>query len=310
VSLSGNGAAGLNGTLYAPTAQVTVSGNASLNAALVVDRLIASGNVNLSQTADGTGGTGDTSGIAGTLLAGNLTVYVNDPSGYFTSDELARISDAINTWDNLLAPYSVTIAEVSDPILANVVLDESSTSASGSAANGVLGCFNTATSEITLLQGWNWYGGADPTQIGAGQYDFETTVLHELGHALGLGHSTDAGSPMHGTLAAGVADRTPTMHDLNIPDPPSGADPLSAARPKISRPPSTAILASPLSALAAVDIALASLDARSDGTPSWIKPTTDLQPGSRLLVRMTRTKERMSPASSAIEPAAVDGLLT
>ena len=94
----------------------------------------------------------------------------------------------------------------------------------------MLGCYNAPNSEITLIQGWNWYAGADPTQIGAGQYDFETTVLHELGHALGLGGSTDPTSPMYETLAAGVADRTVTTQDLNIPDPPDGADPADGGR--------------------------------------------------------------------------------
>jgi hypothetical protein len=80
-----------------------------------------------------------------------------------------------------------------------------------------------------MVQGWNWYAGSDPTQIGASQYDFETTVLHELGHALGLGGSNDPHSPMNETLSSGVADRTVTVADLNIPDPPSGADPQMAA---------------------------------------------------------------------------------
>jgi hypothetical protein len=35
---------------------------------------------------------------------------------------------------------------------------------------------------------------------------------------------------MYETLAAGVADRTVTVSDLNIPDPPAGADPQTAAR--------------------------------------------------------------------------------
>jgi hypothetical protein len=69
---------------------------------------------------------------------------------------------------------------------------------------------------ITLIEGWNWYVGADTSAIGTGQYDFQTIVTHELGHALGLGHSSDATSVMYGVLAAGVAQRTLTTADLAI----------------------------------------------------------------------------------------------
>jgi hypothetical protein len=221
--------AGMTGTIYAANALLSMSGNATLQNPLVVGMLNLSSNVTLTQIAAGTDGSGDLAGIANTLLAGNLAVYINDPSGLFTADELARIQDAINTWDTLLAPYNVTISEVSDPTQANMVIDIGTTSACGGVAQGVLGCFNAPNGEITMIQGWDWYAGSDPSQIGAGQYDFETTVLHELGHALGLGGSSNPNSPMYEILAAGVADRSVTTQDLNIPDPPAGADPQMAA---------------------------------------------------------------------------------
>jgi hypothetical protein len=74
----------------------------------------------------------------------------------FTSDELARIQDAINTWDALLAPYSVTISLVTDPTQANMVIDTNTTSACGDMTSGVLGSFNVPNAEITMIQGWNW----------------------------------------------------------------------------------------------------------------------------------------------------------
>jgi hypothetical protein len=229
LSLSGNAMAGLTGTIYAANALLSMSGNASLQSPLVVGTLNLSGNVALTQTAAGSDGTGDTSGIANTLLAGNLEVYINDPSGLFTCDELARIQDAINTWDALLAPYNVTINLVTDPTQANMVIDTSTMSACGGMTNGVLGCFNAPNADITMIQGWNWFAGPDSSQIGVGQYDFETTVLHELGHALGLGGGSDPSSPMFETLAAGTAARNVSAADLNIPDSPAGADPQSAA---------------------------------------------------------------------------------
>jgi hypothetical protein len=229
LSFSGNAMSGISGIIYAPSALLSFSGNSQLQSALDVGMLNLSGNVALTQTAAGSDGSGDTSGIANTLLAGDLSVYINDPSSLFTADELSRIQDAVNGWNAILAPYNVTITEVSDPALANMVIDTSTTSACGGMVNGVLGCFNAANTEITMVQGWNWYAGADPTQIGTSQYDFETTVLHELGHALGLGGSNDPHSPMYETLPSGVTDRTVTVADLNIPDPPLGADPQMAA---------------------------------------------------------------------------------
>jgi hypothetical protein len=90
----------------------------------------------------------------------------------------------------------------------------------------VLGCED---GNITLVSGWNWFTGTSATAVGAGQYDFETIVMHELGHALGLGHSADSASVMFASLAAGTARRTLSVADLNVPDADAGPCGLHAA---------------------------------------------------------------------------------
>src|SRR5207245_1533040 len=86
----------------------------------------------------------------------------------------------------------------------------------GGAADGVLGVQHDGG--ITLVQGWNWYTGADSTGVGANQYDFETIAMHELGHALGLGHSPDKNSVMYTTLDTGQVKRNLRVADLGLPD--------------------------------------------------------------------------------------------
>jgi uncharacterized delta-60 repeat protein len=225
ISLTGNAANGLTGTVYAPAALLTLGGNASLAGAAVVNQLSLSGNASSTLAVDGSS---SGSGTAGQLLAGDLLVYVNDPIGLFTADEVARIQDAVNAVAAEVAPYGVSVTETTDSTVANVTVDTGTTSAAGGYADGVLGCF-TSAGEITLIQGWNWYAGSDATAVGSTQYDFETAVIHELGHALGLGHNTTAGSVMNPALATATAERALTKADLGIPDADAGACALHAA---------------------------------------------------------------------------------
>src|SRR5439155_18705606 len=121
--------------------------------------------------------------------------------------------DAINIVVN---PYGVAVTEVSDPTWATTTLQIAATTSIGGVAGGVLGV--ESAGNITFVSGWNWYAGANAATVVAGQYDFQTIVTHELGHALGLGHSTDASSVMYSTLSTGEARRTLTTADLAIPD--------------------------------------------------------------------------------------------
>src|SRR5262249_12982987 len=128
-----------------------------------------------------TGGTGT---APDGLLGGDIALYVDNTNGDLTTDELARIQDAVTAADAATEPYGVGVTEVTDSTLADVTLNMDTTSAVGGYADGVLGC-TTDAGQITIINGWNFYAGSDGTQIGSGQYDFETVVVHELGHALG-----------------------------------------------------------------------------------------------------------------------------
>jgi uncharacterized delta-60 repeat protein len=173
---------------------------------------------------DGSGGTT----TAGALLGGEVDLYVDNTNGDLTSDELNRIQDAVTSIDATIAPYGVVINEVTDPTQANVTLNMDTTSSLGGVSQGVLGC-TTNADQVTMIQGWNWYAGADPTQVGSGQYDFGTAVMHELGHVLGLGHSNVSTSVMYASLATGTANRALVTADLNVPDSDNGPCALLAA---------------------------------------------------------------------------------
>jgi hypothetical protein len=197
---------------------------------------LTSGGSSAGLVTDGSVGTA----TAGALLGGEVELYVDNSNGYLTSDELSRIQDAVNSIDATIAPYGVTIVEVADPTQANVALNMNTTSSLGGLAQGVLGC-TTDADQVTMIQGWNWYAGSDPTQVGSGQYDFETAVMHELGHVLGLGHSSDSSSVMYAVLAPGTANRALVTADLNVSDDDSGPCALHAVPAATVSSPSTSV---------------------------------------------------------------------
>src|SRR5207237_2007415 len=82
-------------------------------------------------------------------------------------------------------------------------------------ADGVLGVTQVG-GQVTIISGWNYYLGSDPAGIGAGQYDFQSVVSHELGHTLGLGHSADTNSVMFAALSTGQVRRDLTANDLAV----------------------------------------------------------------------------------------------
>jgi hypothetical protein len=71
--------------------------------------------------------------------------------------------------------------------------------------------------------------GSAAAKIGGKQHDFQTTLTHELGQALGLDESAHVASAMCGTLAPGTAIRTLPKAGLNIPHGGGGSDSHRAA---------------------------------------------------------------------------------
>jgi hypothetical protein len=172
---------------------------------------------------------------AGQLVTGTIGVYLDNADGTLVpSDEQARFDDAIASLDATFGGYGVDLIDVGTDDAADAIVQVqiAGTSAAGSAPDGVLGC--TFAGQIRLLNGWNWYTGSDPTAIGANQYDFETILMHELGHAIGLGHSGDTGSVMYPYLGSGEARRGVTLQDMAVLEATgdTAPEPLLAAQPK------------------------------------------------------------------------------
>jgi Ca2+-binding RTX toxin-like protein len=211
LALSGN-ASGSSGILYAASAPLVLSDNANLShlAAVVSTLSLSSGAFQLQD-----GATSDyVSSTSNQILYATLTVAVQDDTGAgIDPSEMARVNDALSYLNAALGSFGVNLSMADPGTTADVHVHFASSTPSGGASDGVLG-FTTAENDVYLVTGWNFYTGADPAQIGAGQYDFLTLATHELSHTVGLGESSDPASVMYEYLSPGTVRRTFTDGNL------------------------------------------------------------------------------------------------
>jgi len=67
--------------------------------------------------------------------------------------------------------------------------------------------------DLLMCLGWNWECG--PTNPNYNEYDIESVVCHELGHVLGLGHSSVTQATMYAYINSGDASKR-TLHSDDI----------------------------------------------------------------------------------------------
>jgi hypothetical protein len=222
LTLGSNAVQQLNGTghggiIYAPSAALGLGGNAgSADLALVVGSLSLSGNAGAFQLVDGAS-SAYLSSTNNWIFNPVLTVAVQDDTGTgIDAGEMDRINEAMAYLNAALGSFGVSLSWAAAGTNADVHIHFASSTPQGGAGAGVLG-FTTAGNDVYIVTtGWNFYTGADASQLGSAQYDFLTLATHELAHTVGLGESSDPASVMYEYLTPGTVRRTFTDNNLTL----------------------------------------------------------------------------------------------
>ncbi|MBQ9098952.1 MAG: matrixin family metalloprotease [Clostridia bacterium] len=122
-----------------------------------------------------------------------------------TDDQLARTQDAMSTWNTTCFAYDHLVYAGRTNISSSPVEDDTNTITFLNSSESYLGYTYYVNKKYTFLWlNWyleefdmninaskTWYTGESESDIRSIQYDFESVVLHELGHVLGLDHTDE-----------------------------------------------------------------------------------------------------------------------
>ncbi len=156
-----------------------------------------------------------------------VPVYYNPAGGSAgLPDALPWIQSAIQAWSGVTTSFAFTYDGTTDAGFGACLTPEdpdgrNTVGFSSALPRGTLGQTCTLANprtgtmmefDMQLNSGTNWAAG-DPTK--KPQYDLPSTILHEMGHAAGLSHSSDSASVMYASLAQGVNKRSLTEDDID-----------------------------------------------------------------------------------------------
>lgn len=137
-------------------------------------------------------------------LSSTVSWYFDESSKFF-----AEVLEAINLWD---VEIGLDFVQTSVAAAANIVIKfgpiDGAYNVLGEAHSfwSVPSNLYTGDTIITFDSGenWSWSEAADSYVLTSGT-TFTTVALHEIGHAIGLGHSSNSSTIMHATASNTIA---------------------------------------------------------------------------------------------------------